>query len=95
MQSGHILGGEVEHKGEWMATVGHSLPGRRLSVCFSLRTRKRTTVQPGSAEGCVGPRGDLDRAFLQIKSDPQAPWKQRCNKLFSRVAYKLLKTFPA
>lgn len=84
----------MEHKGEWMATVGHSLPGRWL-VCFSVRTRKRTTVQPGSAEGCVGPRGDLDGASLQIKSDPQAPWKQRCNKLSSRVAYKLLKTFPA
>lgn len=77
-----------------MARAGHSLPSGWLCM-LSLGAGERTTVQLGSAGGCVGPRGDLDGASLQIKSDPQAPWKQRCNKLFSRVAYKLLKTFLA
>lgn len=61
-------------------------------VYFS--TGEITTFQPGSAGGCVRHRGDLDGASLEIKSDLLFPQKQRCNKLFSGVAYKLLKMFP-
>lgn len=63
-------------------------------VACVLSAGERTTFQPGSAGGRVRQGGDLDGASLQIKSDPQVPQKQRCNKLFSGVAYKLLKTFP-
>lgn len=43
------------------------------SVCFSVGARKKATIQPGSTGGCIGARGDLYGASLQIKSDLQAP----------------------
>lgn len=91
MQSSYILGGEMEHKGySWTLS-----PQPLVVYAFLLELRREPLFSMGLLEAALAQGGDLDKASLQIKSDPQAPWKQRCNKLFSRVAYKLLKTFLA
>lgn len=82
MQSSYILGGEMEHKEEWMATVGHS-PQWLAMYPFLLGLRREPLLSLGLLEAVLAQGGDLDGASLQIKSDPPAPWKQRCNKLFS------------
>ena len=54
MQSSYILGGEMERKGECEPEVGHFLPD--CWPCACLLAGERTTVEPGSAGGCVCPR---------------------------------------
>lgn len=94
MQSSYILGGEMEHKGEWMFTLD-ALSTTAGHVCALLpRLEREPPFSLGLLEAVFAWGGeDLDRAPLQVKSDPQFPWKQRCNKLFSGVAYKFLKMF--
>lgn len=88
MQSSYILGGEMEHKGDGVVTLDAVSP---TAGCILLRLEREPPFSLGLLEAVFAWGGDLDRASLQIKSDPQVPRKQRCNKLSSELHISSLK----
>lgn len=69
-----------------------TLSPQRLAACaFLPRLEREPPFSLGLLEALFARGGDLDRASLQIKSDPQVPRKQRCNKLSSELHISSLK----
>ena len=74
---------------EWLHWT---LSPQQLAACaFLLRLERERPFNLGLLEAVFAWGGDLDRASLQIKSDPQVPRKQRCNKLSSELHISSLK----